>query len=262
MGHLKECFIDALAWVDNPFIPGMIISVALDDAAPKGPEREGRALGLLMDTVDDVLLEVLERLPQTLRRFQGGVDGCKIVFEPEVVEPYDPGFDGPLKLALEERQFTETFCVSPLVFEYLSRQFVAGLPDMSDTECILSPSADKEGASSNNKWDGKRYLHEDGLVAHLAPGKLMQGIGSGASAMFSKLVTRTGLLGIFTDTILPGAQFIGVGMLTRPETYYKVGFRGIQLKVAFFSAWDWQARYLLQGEFWSFQGDRGNFLGV
>ena len=201
----------------------MTISVALGSAAPKAPVREGRALRLLRDTVDDILLEVLKRLPQTLRRFQGGVDGCKIVFEPEVVEPYYPGFDGPLTLALEGRQFTETLCVSPLVFEYISRQFVAGLPDMSDTQYILSPSAYKEDLSRKHEWDGKSYLHSDGLVAHSVFGKIVQGVGSGSPGMASNFLIRTGLLGLLTDTVLPGAQFIGVGMLTRPETYYKVG---------------------------------------
>lgn len=137
LDYLKECFVDALAWVDNPFIPGMIISVALDDAAPKGSEREKRALLKLMEIIDDVLLEILERLPQTLREFEGGVDGCKAVLEPEADKSRQYEFAGPLHLTLYERQFTETFCIAPLVFEYLSRQFVAGLPSMMDTEKVL-----------------------------------------------------------------------------------------------------------------------------
>ena len=43
-------------------------------------------------------------------------------------------YRGPLKLVLEEQQFTETICVSPLVFEYLSSKFVSGLPLPWDSE--------------------------------------------------------------------------------------------------------------------------------
>lgn len=213
LDNLKECFIDALAWVDNPFIPGMTISVALDDAAPKGSEREGRALFELMGTVDDVLLEVLERLPQTVREFEGGFDGCTAVLEPETVGLCPCTFAGPLRLALDERQFTETFCMAPLVFEYLSRQFVAGLPGMMDTEEVLrSPN-------------GQNHMNADGLIAHFRLGKLLQGIGPVASEDVEHSSRHQEWDRILGGTVLPGAQFVGVGMLTRPETYYKASLR-------------------------------------
>lgn len=218
---MKDCFIDALAWVDNPFIPGMTISVALDDAAPKGPEREGRALLELMNTVDDVLLEVLERLPQTLRDFEGGFDGCTAVLEPETVNLCPRTFTGPLRLALDERQFTETFCLAPLVFEYLSRQFVAGLPGMMDTEEVLrSPN-------------GQKHMYADGLVAHFRLGKLLQGIGLAASEEVEHSSRHQEWDRILGGTVLPGSQFVGVGMITRPETYYKASLRNSAGRLAF-----------------------------
>lgn len=58
LDELNKCFIDVLSSVDNPFIPGMTLSVAFDDAAPKASETEARTLWALMETIDNVLLEV------------------------------------------------------------------------------------------------------------------------------------------------------------------------------------------------------------
>lgn len=58
LDELNKCFIDVLSSVDNPFIPGMTLSVAFDDAAPKASETEARTLWSLMEMIDNVLLEV------------------------------------------------------------------------------------------------------------------------------------------------------------------------------------------------------------
>lgn len=57
LDELNTCFIGVLSSVDNPFIPGMTLSVAFDDAAPKASETEARTLWSLMETIDNVLLE-------------------------------------------------------------------------------------------------------------------------------------------------------------------------------------------------------------
>lgn len=74
---------------------------------------------------DSCAPQVLERLPQTIADFPGGVKGCEDIFEPEVAGIVrDRRFLGPLRLALQERQFSETLCISPLVYEYMSHRCV------------------------------------------------------------------------------------------------------------------------------------------
>lgn len=124
-------------------------------------------------------------------------------------------------MVLDMQQFTETFCVAPLVFEYLSRQFVAGLPDMRDTENILHPP-DRDDATSMDEWVGPEHLHDDGLVGYSPLAKHMQGIWSTVSRAVENTARRTKLFKIWGTTILPGVQFIAVGVITRPESYYKV----------------------------------------
>lgn len=230
--ELKECFISALSSVDNPFVLGMTLSVAFDDAAPKAGEREGRTLSVLMQTVDDVLLEVLERLPQTIRTFAGGVDGCAVVFEPETTGALPASRAGPLTLALHERQFTETFCVAPLVFEYLNHQFVSGLPNILDREDFLGRPRGDENVSPTSAHYGQAYLFADGLVADGPLAKQMQGLEIRAPRADGLLSQTTGWARMFiSGTLLAGAQFVAVGILTKPMRYYKVAVIRLALDV-------------------------------
>lgn len=162
LDELKAFFVGALDAVDNPFPPGMVLAVALDDAAPKAPDRENQVMLKLMKTIDDVLLEVLERLPQKMEMFDDGVKVCVAIFEPETVGLWSGPVPGPLQLALHERQYTETFCVAPLVFEYLSRKFVGGLPDVRDTGKILNIPTGNENAASQQSPSDREYLARDG----------------------------------------------------------------------------------------------------
>lgn len=220
---LKDCFIGALSVADNPFIQGMILSVAFDDAEPKANEREGRILSILMKMIDDVLLEVLERLPQTVASFTGGLEGCAYIFEPANTGKGPPVCTDPLELALNERQFTETFCVAPLVFQYLSQRFVSRLPDMRDSNKVLEAvTSDDAVESEEGVPNGQKYLYEDDLVANGPLARLMQGMGIVASGAGGRVEDLTGWERIFSGTILPGAQFVAVGVLTKPMTYYQV----------------------------------------
>lgn len=220
-GQLKDCFLGSVSSVDNPFIPGMTLLVALEDAAQRARDEEERSLSALQEKLEDLLLEVLERLPPSIRRFPGGLDGCMAVFEPETVGIRAADFRGPLKLAFQERQFTETICISPLVFECMSNTFVAGLPDFRDDDDLLGLENFGDGSSSNLKRSRRHSLRKEMLATSLL-GKLMQGLDLDsardvkASMLFKKW---DNLLG---DTLLPGAQFILVGVVTRPMAYYKV----------------------------------------
>ncbi|CAM9165014.1 unnamed protein product [Ectocarpus fasciculatus] len=147
--EMKDCFLGGLSFVDNPFVPGLSLSVALDDSLKNAPERESRSLEALQKAMDDLLLAVLDRLPQTIADFPGGVGGCESILEPEVAGILRDGeFRGPLRLALQERQFSKTLCMAPLVFKYMSYRFVAGLPDLQDSNDLLGGREEKRTRTS------------------------------------------------------------------------------------------------------------------
>lgn len=92
--------------------------------------------------MDELLLEVLEHLPQTVRGFEGQMKACSAVFEPETVISGHKGILGPLRVALQKRQQMNTYCTVPLVLDFMWRKFTKGLPSARDTEGILD--TDKE----------------------------------------------------------------------------------------------------------------------
>lgn len=106
------------------------LSVALEDALKNAPESQRPVLTALHEKLDDLLLELLERLPQKMAEVPGGVAACQAIFEPEVAGVRHRSFSGPLRLAVQERQFSETLCVSPLVFEYMSHRSVSSCWDV------------------------------------------------------------------------------------------------------------------------------------
>lgn len=113
-------------WFPPPKQNGSL-SVALEESLKNAPERESRCLEALQKAMDDLLLAVLDRLPQTIASFPGGVGGCESVLEPEVVGVLrDRDFRGPLRLALQERQFSKTLCIAPLMFKYMCYRYVVG----------------------------------------------------------------------------------------------------------------------------------------
>lgn len=238
LDELKTCFLSGISSAENPFTTGMALSVAIETAVRMLPERERRTLSDLQDKLDELLLEVLERLPQSIQRLPGGLEGCVALFEPETAmvrgivghaglsepnsrvelgKPEAPGartaeFRGPLKLALQERQFTETICVSPLLFEYLSHKFVSGLPIPSDSEDHIS--------ATYEACRREAFCSEDaGMVSESAMGRLMQGLRLTSHGSLGKSRDWEKLL---HSTVYPGAQFVAVGVVTRPMAFYKV----------------------------------------
>lgn len=158
---LKTCFLETVAWSDNPFIPGMALSIAFAKSAGKAPEGERRKLLSLQERVDALLLEILERLPQTVQGFDGGMAGCSAVFEPELSSEDAGGFPGPLRMALQERQHIQTFCTQPLLMDFLSRRFTHGIPSVTDARGILGDRNELTNLARGGpgeRLSGQQYL--------------------------------------------------------------------------------------------------------
>eukprot|EP00752_Nemacystus_decipiens_P004796 g4364.t1 len=217
--QLKACFLGGLCSVDNPFPAGSQLSVAIDNALGSASATERCALSGLQETLDDILVEVLERLPQTIDHFPGGVNGIAVVFEPEIAGTRGAGYRGPVRLALDEPKWGRTFCSSPLIFEYMSHKFAAGLPNLRDTENLLGIKA--TGAHCGCPMEARDFLYSTQMVANSVLGRKIQ--GSGLGGWGSESIRRPRAWDrIWGGTSLPGAQFIAIGLLTRPMSYYKV----------------------------------------
>ncbi|CAN0093434.1 unnamed protein product, partial [Scytosiphon promiscuus] len=127
---MKTCILGAIASADNPFVPGIALSVVLAEAADNARAGDRRRLEYLRRKVDALVLEVLERLPSTVQGFDGGMAGCASVLEPEVSREDTKGRCGPLWMALQHRRHVRSFCTKPLVMDFLSLRFTHGLPDL------------------------------------------------------------------------------------------------------------------------------------
>lgn len=102
----KTCCLRGVSSAANPFIAGIHLSVALSGAAKTAQEGEQKAIISLQNKVGNLLLEIFERLPQTVGGFDGGVGGCSAIFEPESVGSTGerPGTHRYLRLALQHQQ--------------------------------------------------------------------------------------------------------------------------------------------------------------
>lgn len=208
----KSCCLQAVTSAANPFIPGITLSIRLDEAAneaaKQGSEGERRTIMDIKSSIDELLLEIFERLPQTVRGFEGGMNGCTKVFEPEPIRSSNESNDlgGPLDMIVSsEHQQLETFCKVPLVMDYLSRKFTLGLPDLTD-----SAGAWRNPGHLGSRGD-YRYMESNGLVLHYGVGRLLQGVDE--DAPFEVFPSQT---------FFPGAQFILVGVIAAPNNYYRV----------------------------------------
>lgn len=66
----KFCFL-AVTSAANPFIPGITLSAVLAEAAKHADEGERKTLIEIREGIDELLLEMFERLPQTVSGFDG-----------------------------------------------------------------------------------------------------------------------------------------------------------------------------------------------
>ena len=193
----------------NPFIPGVTLSMVLSEGIERASEGRQRILSSVRERVEDLLLEVLERLPKTARGFREGMEVCSAMFEPEGLT-HDPRYlPGPLTVALQKSRQMGVFCVAPLVMDFLSLVFKKGLPELRDANNLRGNDEEL------------RYLCENGhasLVVYAVslyderPASLSSRAGS-----FLQGTSRCGDM-----TILPGAQFIAAGVVANPRGYYQV----------------------------------------
>lgn len=222
--HLKDCFLEALTRVDNPFIPGLTLSVALGKAVKEARGDQRLLLSSIRQQVDDFLAEVLERLPQAVRFFTGGFRGCAEVFEPTSTRARPADFVGPLQWALQDEHYADKLCTVPIIADYISHKFVSDLPNILDTDSVFDvPCARKREQQEN--------LQRAGLVANSALGRSMQGLRQpsvGSDATHDGTHLTTPFVEGWWDTVcgsyilLPGLQFIVVGLVSKPYSYYKV----------------------------------------
>lgn len=246
---LRTCFLETVACCDNPFVPGMTLSIAFTKAASKAREGERRKLLSLQGRVDALLLEVLERLPQTVQGFDGGMSGCSAVFEPEFSIEDARGFPGPLRMALQEREQVQTFCTKPLLTDFLSRRFTHGLPGLRDTQNVLADRSELINLARGGpgeRMSGQKYLalnqeereKEDDrcldrcLLLDLQDKVGQEGTLFGARKVVSTLLSPCILLqgancdGLWNTTVgltfLPGAQFVAAGLVGMPDQYFRV----------------------------------------
>ena len=98
----------------------------------------------------------------------------------------------------------EDFCGVPLVMDYLSNRFTCGLPDLRDTDGVLRNEEELRQLASV----GDDSLNPSLCIADPSILGWSQGVplGEGSPAL----------------TVLPGAQFIIVGLLVIPRSYYRV----------------------------------------
>ncbi|CAN0212826.1 unnamed protein product [Ectocarpus sp. 6 AP-2014] len=246
---LRTCFLETVACSDNPFVPGMTLSIAFAKSASVAPEGERRKLLSLQERVDTLLLEILERLPQTVQGFDGGMTGCSAVFEPELSREDARGLPGPLRLALQERQHVQTFCTQPLLTDFLSRRFTYGLPGLRDTQNILGDRRELTNLARGGPGElmsGQKYLALDEEGRRKEDGRsldrcllldLQDKIGQEGTLLDSRKIIDTLLspcillqgancAGLWNTavslTFLPGAQFTIAGLVGMPDQYYRV----------------------------------------
>lgn len=136
--EFKACCLGAVTSAVNPFIPGMHMLLVLAAALNQATEGERRPIRDLATSVKTLLLEIFERLPQTVASFQRAGGDCSTVLDPDQKAPTGKApFEGPLTMMLSTRKQRETFCSVPLVMDFLSRTFALGLPNVMDTEGVL-----------------------------------------------------------------------------------------------------------------------------
>lgn len=210
---LHRWCLDTVVSADNPFIPGMTLSVLLSEGVQIASEGEQRTLITVRGRVEGLLLEVLERLPKTVRGFPRGMEGCAAMFEPEGPRKAPRYLPGPLAVALQKRRQTEVFCAAPLVMDFLSLGFKKGLPDLRD---INGLRGSREGLT-NLCGEGHEslVLFQSHMFHRNSEGYTFYAYGKGS---FLQGTAKN----YMKSTVLPGAQFIAAGVVAKPCSYYYV----------------------------------------
>ncbi|CAM9154443.1 unnamed protein product, partial [Hapterophycus canaliculatus] len=207
--RLEECFSHAVASAKNCFIPSLHLTFLLQDAIAEAPERDRRVLTVLQQGVDTLLRAILKCLPQKVACVSGGMAACAAVLEPEL---HDNRLTyvrkGPLAMSLCCPHRIVTFATSPLCMNYMMLKFCRGLPALND-----GPRA--------RALDSSRLDTRDEAKGHESLTAMCRGSPMGVFLhRVGKAVSGHDCLSSLT--LFPGAHFIAVGVVTMPNSYYKV----------------------------------------
>lgn len=148
------CFLE-MASAENPFVPGITLCIALARAAGTAPEGEWRKLRSHQHKLEGLLLEILERLPQTVEGFRAGMVGCSAVFEPGVGK-FERDPLGPVSMIMQDRGLIEFFCAQPFIANFLSGRFTHSLPNLLDTRGVVHGKLDRlvsSGGARSQEYD-------------------------------------------------------------------------------------------------------------
>lgn len=81
-GAFRSNCLDGVELACNSFLPGLALSVALTSAEQKAQEKKKREPTSARESVDALLLEILELLPDTVSGgFDGSMEGCAALLE-------------------------------------------------------------------------------------------------------------------------------------------------------------------------------------
>lgn len=211
---LKEAWLKNVACTDNPFIPGITLSLKLNEAAAVSFEGDQKKLLSFRENVDLLLLEILERLPKTVHGL-GGIEACAAVFEPEGL----PIRRTPLGIVLDDRGQMETICPDPLVMDYLFYRFTGALKLLWAEDGIRRKSliSDLLGLAREDDEDFINALETDNEGSR---GVNMMPVNYEWNLFmcfkYPPHFSQTSL------AIYPEGQFIIVGCLAKPDIYYMV----------------------------------------
>lgn len=259
--EFRHCCLGAITSADNPFVPGMVLSTRLADAAEQAPEGEQRTISDIQKSVDELLLEIFERLPQTVRAFPGGMSACTTIFCPGFEKQGDEweDFEGPLDLIFSKEEQRCTFCSLPLVIDFLSQRFTLGLPNLRDTARALRRSKELEHLSGrdagtesvclllgrketgNDQRERRGQMQEENMdkvgADGTRPHTRLLGPGSAFASWTSPRALLQGANCHFPSlTLLPGLQFSVAGLVAKPDEFYKVPLMRLILDVVVFLA--------------------------
>lgn len=206
---LEACFVQAVSAAGNPFIPSLNISFGLDLAVSIAPDMERRVLIQLRRGVNRLLAETLRWMPQTVRDLPGGMAACTALFEPELTCMHRAdGADGPGPLAVALKCSTRvvTFATTPLAMDYMLQKFSRGLPGLLDSDRVIL----LEVPTVDRREEGKGH---DSLTAYTQ--------GSTLGVIMTALGETLACNSLCGLTLLPGAHFIAMGMVSVTNSYYK-----------------------------------------
>lgn len=206
---LEDCFVQAVSAADNPFIPSLNISFGLDWAVGMAREMERKVLTQLRHGVNRLLAETLRWLPQTVGDLPGGMAACDVLFEPELTCMHCMGGkddSGPLAVALKCSTRVVTFATRPLAMDFMFQKFTRGLPGLLDGD----RAARMEAPTADRREEGKGYESLTAYTQGSTLGMIMTALG--------KTLACNSLCEL---TLLPGAHFIAMGMVSVTNSYYK-----------------------------------------